>query len=177
MTTFVLLSAASLALLFFLLFVAVRGNPWAASPATQVQTALRPVDLMAFRNLMDPEEEAYLRENLSVREFKTIQRARLRAAADYVRVLSQNAAILIRLGELARRSEDVVVSQAGQELLDNALRLRVTTLLAQARIFAGIVLPTEHISSSPITDSYERLTGIASRLARLQQVPKVAVTS
>lgn len=176
MTTVVLLSAAGLALLFILLFVAVRGNPWTTSPASQLQEALRPVDLTAFRNLMDPQEETYLRENLCLREFKAIQRERLRAALDYVRVLAQNAAILIRLGELARRSQDAVVSQAGQELLDNALRLRVTTLLVQARIVVGIALPTAHISSGPVVDSYEHLTGIAVRLTRLQQLPRVAAT-
>jgi hypothetical protein len=126
---------------------------------------------------MDPQEETYLRENLSLREFKAIQRERLCAALDYVRVLSQNAAILIRLGDLARRSQDAVVSQAGQELLGNALRLRVTTLLVQARIVVGIALPTPHISSGPVADSYEHLTGIAIRLTRLQQPPRVAATS
>lgn len=175
MTTFVLLSTAALALLFFLLFVAVRGNSWVTFHTPPA--ALRPVDLIAFRNLMDPEEEAYLRQNLSPGQFKLIQRERLRAAFDYVHVVAQNAAMLIRLGELARRSEDALVAQAGQELLDNALRLRVTTLLVQARIFARIAVPRAHIPYSGITDSYENLTGIASRLTRLQQAPRVAATS
>ena len=37
---------------------------------------LRSVDLRAFRNLMDPEEEDYLRQHLPAAEFRRIQRER-----------------------------------------------------------------------------------------------------
>jgi hypothetical protein len=173
MITVALLSAAALALLFFLLAFLVRGYPQVLARASQPQTGLRPVDLAAFRNLMDPEEETYLRLNLPAKEFRKIQRERLRAALDYVGVVAQNAAILIRLAETASRSSDVVVAQAGQALLDNALRLRVATLLVRARIVAGILLPTLHISPERVSDSYESLTGMASRLTRLQSGPRV----
>jgi hypothetical protein len=174
MTTVILLSAATLALIFFLLLLLVRGAPRSFSRAPQLKTGLRHVDVVAFRNLMDPEEEAYLRASLLPKEFRAIQRERLRAALEYVGVVAQNAAILIRLGEAAGRSPDTQVAQMGKELLDSALRLRVTTLLVRARILIGILLPTVHISSARVTDSYENLTGMASRLTRLQQNPPVA---
>jgi hypothetical protein len=174
MITVALVSAAVLALLFFVLVFVVRGYPRALARTSQLQAGLLRVDLAAFRNLMDPEEETYLRVNLPAKEFRRIQRERLRAALDYLGVVAQNAVILINLAEAASRSDDVLVSQAGQALLDNALHLRVATLLVRAKIVVGIMLPAVHVSSSGLSDSYESLTSMASRLTRLQNGSRVA---
>ncbi|MFZ0802262.1 MAG: hypothetical protein WAN70_08850, partial [Terriglobales bacterium] len=51
---------------------------------------IRSVDLRAFRNLTDPEEEEYLRLNLPPADFRRIQRERLRAAVEYIRCAAFN---------------------------------------------------------------------------------------
>src|SRR5215470_2712651 len=55
----------------------------------QALTAIRSLDIEAFRNLVDPEEEAFLRARLPVAEFKKIKRERARVALAYVRALSR----------------------------------------------------------------------------------------
>src|SRR5437868_6896333 len=67
---------------------------------------IRPVDLLAFRNLIDPHEESFLRDNLPPAEFRSIQRERLRVALEYVHGASQNAIALLRLGQVAAQSQD-----------------------------------------------------------------------
>ncbi len=56
--------------------------------------ALTPVDLDAFENLTDPEEEAFLRHNLSPAEFRSVQRLRIRVAKMYVAAMSKNASTM-----------------------------------------------------------------------------------
>ena len=92
--TIILVLVALLALLS-LLWLA-RGRSLAAAlehPAEHI----RAVDVDAFRNLVDPDEEEFLRTSLPPAEFRRIQRERLRAAVEYVSCAAQNAAILLRL--------------------------------------------------------------------------------
>ena len=103
-TTFVLIAIAVLALAFFLGML--RGRASAVADASNLRGRTRSLDLVAFRNLVDPDEENYLRERLPRGEFRALQRERLRAALDYVQCVAANAAVLQRVGEAARRSEE-----------------------------------------------------------------------
>ena len=91
-----------------------------------LEKSIHPVDIAAFRNLIDPQEQDFLRANLAAKDFKAIHRERLLAAVDYISGASQNAAALLRMGELARRSPDPAVAEAGEKLLHNALQFRFT---------------------------------------------------
>jgi hypothetical protein len=128
----------------------------------------RPVDIDAFRNLMDPREEEFLRAHLFPGEFRAVQRERLLAALDYVRSTTHNAAVLLRLGEAATRSADPRVAMAGQRLIDSALRLRVYALLAMARLYFGAAMPGVPLSVGSLLDSYQHLSGLATQLAVME---------
>ena len=94
----------------------------------------RAVDIEAFRNLVDPDEELYLRRQLSPREFRSIHRERMMAATEYVRAASHNAMILMQLGEATRQHADPEIARTGQELVNNATQLRLYSLLAMAKL-------------------------------------------
>lgn len=163
--TFVLVLLSLIALL---LMYAVRGK---ASPVAELDDLVgrtRPVDIDAFRNLIDPAEEDFLRENLPPREFRAIQRERLRAAVEYVSCAAHNAAILVGLGEAARLSSDPKIAEAGQQLLDSALRLRLYALLSIIRLYLGIVLPGGHLSAGRLVDNYQHLGSLAGQLVFMQ---------
>src|SRR5271156_1715688 len=108
---------------------------------------IRSVDIDAFRNLIDPEEEDFLRRRLPPAEFRKIQRERLRAAVEYVSCAAQNAVILLRLGEAARGSPDPATAEAAEKLVDHAIRLRLYAFQAIPRLYIGIVFPGWHPSS------------------------------
>src|SRR5580704_8419291 len=108
------LVAISLILLLLLLQTA-RGQTAAVSSLDDLAGRTRPVDIDAFRNLMDPEEEEFLRLNLPSGEFRAVQRERLQAAVDYVQSTAHNAAILLRLGEAAARSTDTTIANTGRQ--------------------------------------------------------------
>ena len=63
---------------------------------------LVPVDIAAFRNLVDANETRYLREKLAPAAFRRIQRQRAIAALAYVKAVAHNAALLKAMADPAR---------------------------------------------------------------------------
>lgn len=153
----------AIALLLFLVWQAWRftrsGN---ALPDQAGQ--LTPVDLEAFENLVDPEEEQYLRMNLSTREFRRVQRTRIRAAKMYVAALLQNAAVLAEVGQSARSNADPEVAAAGQEIVQRAMRLKVWCLVSRLRMDAAFVFPGYLSPSGRIASQYMLVKYMAANL-------------
>lgn len=134
---------------------------------------IEPLDIEAFRNLVDASENAYLHRRLPAPEFRRVQRERLRAAAAYVRVAGKNAAVLVTIGQAALAG-DATTADAARQLVDSALLLRRNAAFALLRIYVGLAWPTVGSSVTPVLLGYERLNGSAMRLGRLQN-PAVPV--
>lgn len=154
----------------FLLARAARGQS-AISVATLVdlQGRTTAIDTTAFRNLISPDEEEYLRQQLPAREFRSIRRERMRAAIAYIRCALQNAAILLRLGEAAQRSADPQLAAAGRKLVDTAIRMRLYAFFALLKLYLNLAFPGLRLSPSAVADRYEGLTDAMARFTRLQQ--------
>jgi hypothetical protein len=162
----ILVIAATLALMF-ILGVAVSRSLQVSAGASLAQQ-IQPIDVEAFRILVDPAEDDYLRRRLSAAEFRLIQRKRLRATAAYVQVAGRNAAVLIRLGQGALTARDTDTAEAARRLLDNALLLRRNAAFALLRIYLALAWPTSGLAAAPILQGYEQLNGSAMLLGRLQ---------
>ena len=98
------LVAVALAILLLLLYLdgghrSSAGNLKVEELAAQT----KPVDIEAFRNLVDPKEDAFLRANLCPRDFRAVQRDRARSAMEYLHNSTRNATYLLRMGEAAAR--------------------------------------------------------------------------
>ncbi len=145
-------------LVLVFLFQLAKGRALRAEQLDNASEHLRSVDVEAFRNLIDPAEEEFLRANLSPEEFRRVQRERLRAAAEYVSAVAKNAAILLRVGEGARASSNPETAALAQQLVDTALRLRLYALQALTVLYLGMILPGRHISVMRIAERYEQMT-------------------
>lgn len=173
--TSLIIAAAVLSLIFFVLrgFVAAR----TVSEVSELTQKIMPVDLEAFRNLTEPSEEEFLRTRLSPRQFRAIQRERLRASIDYLGGVSHNASILLQLGQLARRSSDERIAEAGRRLTDDALRTRLYSMMAICKLSVRYVFPDAALQPGAVIDRYERVTEEAIRLGRLQQPERGGLVS
>jgi len=166
--TIALMVFAVALLLAALLLRAARGHAAMVRELPELEGLTRPVNLAAFRNLVDPTEEEHLRAQLPGNQFRKIQRQRVRAALDYVERTKHNGAILLRLGESGRRDPNPEVAAAARELVNTALRLRTNALLAKAILYARMAMPEARISIGHVADMYQNLTDGVLRLARLQ---------
>jgi len=133
-----------------------------------LRTQLCAVDIDAFRNLTNPGEEDYLQSYLSRTAYRRVRRHRLRATTAYVSCVANNAAVLIRMGEEARRSSDASVAEAGMKLVENALRLRLQTFQVKAKLYVQIIHPGVRTLSSELVTQYEQMTRQSVLLGRLQ---------
>src|ERR1700736_2117109 len=64
------------------------------------------VDPEIFRGLLDPAEEQYLRRSLPSHDFHLFQRKRMALALRWLDLVGQNAAMLMKLGQLAKTGTD-----------------------------------------------------------------------
>ena len=160
--TLILILLALAALVFFVLRGFGPSRP--VTDQAELNDNIRTVDLEAFRNLIDPEEEEFLRLHLPADEFRAIQRQRLRAAIDYLAAVSHNAALLLHLGLSARRSSDPRIAETAQNLVDNALRLRLYSALAICKIGLRIAV----LQPAGIAERYQLMTEGAAQLGRLR---------
>lgn len=138
--------------------------PEDASIARQIQ----PLDVAAFRNLIDPAEREYLRRRLPSAEFREVQRERLRAMAAYVQIAARNATALVALAESSRTSSNPQTAEAARQLIDNAFRLRRNTAYAMFRIRLAWLWPDSNTAAGSILQGYVQLNGTAMLLGRLQ---------
>ena len=128
---------------------------------------IQPIDVAAFRNLVDPAEDAYVRRRLPAAEFRLVRRERLRATAAYVQAARRNAAVLVRIGQAASNASDAHTAEAARQLVDNAALLWSNTTLVLVRIFIAQAWPNSGPAAAPVLESYEKLNGSAMLLGRL----------
>jgi hypothetical protein len=88
--------------------------------------------------------------------------------AAYVKVASRNAAVLARIGQTALASNDARTAEAALQLVDHALLLRRNAAFATVRIYAALAWPHSGLAAAPVLHGYERLSGDAMLLGRLQ---------
>jgi hypothetical protein len=145
-----------------------------ARRSTNLAVSIRPIDIDAFRNLINPVEDEYLRRRLPPSQFRMVRRERLRAMAAYVEAAASNATVLVRVGEKALATGDARIAEAAQQLANDALLLRRNTTVALARIYLALLWPNSEFAAVRVVDRYERLSGAAMLLGRLQN-PAVPV--
>jgi hypothetical protein len=166
MTIAILLVIAAALALAFILGIAVSRSLHVSS-GSGLAGQIQPLDIEAFRNLVDPREDEYLRRRLTAAEFRLVRRERLRAMAAYVQVAGRNAAVLVRIGQAAMAGNSQT-TEAARRLVDSALLLRRNAAFALLRIYIALAWPNSGLAALPVLQGYERLNGAAMLLGRLQ---------
>jgi hypothetical protein len=127
------------------------------------------VDLDAFRLLLDPQEEQYLRKSLPTAEFRLFQRRRLALALRSLDLVGKNAAMLMKLGQLAKAGANPQLVREAEELVNGALRLRVNLLFVQPYLGLKWLFPEWRMQVPALRLPYEELLAYLNRLRQLRQ--------
>jgi hypothetical protein len=127
------------------------------------------VDLDAFRLLLDAAEEEYLRTALPPPQFRAFQRRRLKLALDSLDLVGKNAAMLIKLGQLAKVGANPTLAREAEELINGALRLRVNLLLVQPCLWLKWFFPGWAMSIPAFALPYEELLSYLNRIRQQRQ--------
>ena len=143
--TLILVFFAFLALGFFVRLA--MGRPSTSEVLENPTEHIRAADVEVFRNLVDPEKEKFLRTNLPPKEFRRIQRERLRGAVECASCAAHNAAILLRLADAGRCSPDPATAEAAEKVVDNAVRLRLYAIQIIPRLYIRMILPGARLNA------------------------------
>jgi hypothetical protein len=140
MSTAFILALVAFFLLAVFAYLAMRPSK-DAGDVEQATSAIRSLDVEAFRNLVDLREEAFLRARLAPREFRRIQRERAQAALAYVKAVSQASLQFARLGGAAKRSPDPAIAASGRQIANSATYLRLRALEASVSLTVAAAFP------------------------------------
>jgi hypothetical protein len=127
------------------------------------------VDPELFRVLLDSGEERYLRQSLPPREFRIFQRKRISLALRWLNLVGENAAMLMKLGQLAKAGANPTLVKEAEDLIYGALRLRVNLSLVQPYLWLKWLFPGWTLSLPTVDISYEELLRYLSRIRQQRQ--------
>jgi hypothetical protein len=167
MTIAIILVVAALGTLIVILtFTVSQGLQSSGRPGPA--TEIRPMDVAAFRNLVDPAEDDYLRRRLPASDFRLVRRERLRAMAAYVQSAKRNAEVLVRIAQNSTLAADAQTAEAARRLEDNAHLLQRNCMFAIVKIYIALAWPNSSLAAAPVLQGYEELNNSAMLLGRLQ---------
>jgi hypothetical protein len=146
------------------LYFAIRARTRQVDLERAVQT-FQSLDIEAFGNLVDSDEEAFLRANLPPTKFREIKRQRSWAALMYAWEAGRAASGLAKFGQAAQRSPDPKIAASGFQIAENAFRLRLQTIRACFYLLTEILFPDQRRRARPqLVDQYERTSETLLRL-------------
>jgi hypothetical protein len=131
------------------------------------QANIQPLDLAGFSSLLDREDEFFLRERLSQREFSRIKRRRIGVTWKYVSRISNNSAAVLKMAGIARQDPDPKVAEAALQVVDLASQIRTQCLVAFGKLAVEYVLPSLQLTPAMLAPKYESLRENVVRLSSL----------
>jgi len=154
-----------------LLYLAVRRR------VRQSTQPIWPVDVQALRNLMDRDDELFLKENLPRWRFHRLKRRRIRLTIRYVGRVAGNASLVMRLSESARLAPDPEVAAVALEIIEMATQIRMQCMLAFAKLALEFAVPSLQLTPATLAPKYQALRENVLRLGamELQNVAPAAV--
>jgi hypothetical protein len=178
----IILSAGLLLLFFYAAYVNVRRRRQSEIDLGDVVPFLLPVDVDALSQLIDPQLEIQSRRAHSKQDFQRLRRKQARQTVEYLRRMSQNAALLQRVGYSRIHSTNSLVAAQAQELIDAGVHVRLYTFVGLTVLFLWRLLGLYAVSfvslpkisdirelmSSSLIPAYEALRTKAESLTALR---------
>ncbi len=142
---------------------------------------LNRVNIKGIKHLIDPMEEAFLRQGHSRRQFCEVQKDRIRSASEYFRKMGNNAAVLQKLGYGSFRSQDDQQRAIARELINAGVPVRIyaVTAVLVLRFWQTFRLHQLMLSAPSLADlkdlvaellcSYDHLKKVASAMTMLKE--------
>jgi hypothetical protein len=119
------------------------------------------VNVDGFRLLVDPDEAVFLWKSVPTPAFRRLQRKRIALALRSVQRMAGNAALLIRVATLARRTEDGEIASAADQLMFLCYRVRMNALIAEVYLVLRWIFPAWAIKVPMALDRYEQLLQVS----------------
>jgi len=129
---------------------------------------IRPFDMQAFRAITSRNDEVFLRARLPHSEFYRLKRRRIRVTHLYVKRMANNAAVVMRMGEMARTSSNPDVVRLAAQVSETASQIRLQCIVAFAKLSLEFAVPSLQLNPATLEPSYQAMRDSIARLGQLQ---------
>jgi hypothetical protein len=157
----------TIAALLLLLWRLSRDSTTGTDPLRTWEAEGHKVNVDAFRLLVDPDEAVFLWKSVPTPAFRRLQRKRIALALESVHRMAGNAALLMRVATLARRTENGEIAVAADQLMLLCYRVRVNALIAEVYLVLRWIFPAWAIRVPMALDRYERLLQVSVSFASI----------
>jgi hypothetical protein len=154
-----------------LFYMAVRGR------RKQAGQNFRPVDLSAFRTLIDRDDELFLKEKLPRSKFVRLKRQRIRVTARYVGRIAANASAVLHASEAMRMSPMPEVASTAVQVTELAAQIRIQCLVALGKLSLEYAMPSLQLTPALLVPRYQTLRENVRRLGDLQTQTQIPLAS
>jgi hypothetical protein len=154
-STLLTISAASLVLV--LAYALLRGAHTGVRNEQDWEEKKHEIDVQIFRVLFEHNGEVQLRRCLSSRQFATFQRRRIALALHMLRLVDDNAGMLMQLGRHAKMKGDPTLTRRSDELIATAFQLRLNLLVARLCLHVKWIFPSWTVSLPAFDVRYQNL--------------------
>jgi hypothetical protein len=111
------------------------------------------IDLEAFKNILSPDDDAFLRRNLPPFAYRTAKRLQTRAIQEYLRCIAADCSAIQSLVKSSRVGNEQKARV--QSLIVMTARLRFVALLTWCGLWIQWVFPTLNLMPGSILAVYE----------------------
>jgi hypothetical protein len=146
-----IITLVALAILGLLLWV-VRSN-------VGKSRSLHNVDTVALRNLLSERDEEYLRNSLTVTDYRRVRRARLRAVQEYLFWIAEDCAVLLA----TIRLHGLQSSRETESMATKAITLRLSSLSFWLLLWIEYLMPSIQIRPGRVFGRYDDFVHSAER--------------
>jgi hypothetical protein len=143
-STLLVLAAAAISLA--LTWALLRGGSVEIRSLEDWEAHKNEIDIEMFRVLVDPGEEYYLRQSFSKLQFRRVLRKRISLALRTLVLIRENAALLTKLGALAKGTDNPALAREAEALSAAALQLRLNLVLMRFCLWIKWLFPSFSVS-------------------------------
>lgn len=137
----------------------------------ELQSTLTMIDFAAFQNLINRDDDAFIRASLPNREYRVAKRARTRATQRYLRWIAQDCLVLqLMFGSStpAKIKEDGSKAEALSKL---CFRIRILSLILWNALWLQRLFPELNLMPASLVDRYTEF--VARMRAYLVSAPPI----
>ena len=126
--------------------------------ADDVIPFLYPVDISLAESLLDPAAEFECRWKLGRRQFREVQRKRMRMYLEVTRRMAHNAKVLVEYADAEKNSHDPRRASVASALQEKAIEVRFYSLLTGMKLRFWLLLRSDILVAAPAL-AHLRTTG------------------
>ena len=158
--TVIVIALALCAVVLF--YMAVRGR------LKKAGQSFRPVDLSAFRTLIDRDDELFMKERLPRSQFVRLKRQRIGVTARYVGRIASNASAVLHASAAMRVSPVPEVAATAAQVTELAGQIRIQCMVAMCKLSLEYAMPSLQLTPALLEPRYQTLRESVRRLGDLQ---------